>query len=240
MRPAASRSNHLTIIAQDPAVRDRRGKVLTARITLPPEHLGDGPWGYRVQVVDFDTSTNLLYPALHYEEDANGAVQDPFAQIDPNALALDQRFHAQNAYALVMNTLARFEKALGRRVSWGFSTHQLKVVPHAFADANAFYSRNDEALLFGYFEADGRTVYTCLSHDVVVHETAHALLDGLRGRFVDPSSPDQAAFHEGFADVVALLSVFSLPGVVEEVLARKGTGKAPRNLIPIADVDPRR
>lgn len=240
MRPPASRTNRLTIIAQDPGVRDREGKVLTAPVTLPPEYLGGGPWGYRVQVVDFDTSTDTLYPRLEFELDSNGAARDPFDGVDPNELASDRQFHSQNVYALVMNTLARFEKALGRRVSWGFTGHQLKVVPHAFADANAFYSRDDEALLFGYFEArNGDTIYTCLSHDVVVHETTHALLDGLRERFIDPSSPDQAAFHEGFADVVALLSVFSLPGVVEEILARKTREKGiADNLIPVGAVDP--
>lgn len=240
MRPPASRRNHLTVVAQDPGVLDRRGRVLTAPVTLPPEYLAEGPWGYRVQVIDFDTSTETLYPPLVYEQDENGAAVDPFANANPDDLPRDPRFHAQNVYALVMRTLTRFEQALGRRVSWGFDSHQLKVVPHAFADANAFYSRNDEALLFGYFEArDGSTVHTCLSHDVIVHETTHALLDGLRPRFMDPSSPDQAAFHEGFADVVAMLSVFSLPGVVEAILARKGSEKGAReNLIPVEDILP--
>src|SRR5215208_2796605 len=240
MRPPASRTNRLRVIAQDPSVLDRDGKVLTAPVTLPPEYLAGGPWGYRVQVVDFDASTDNLYPRLEYELDANGAARDPFADDDPGKLASNPEFHAQNVYTLVMNTLARFEKALGRRVSWGFGGHQLKVVPHAFADANAFYSRADEALLFGYFEGNnGEIIYSCLSHDVVVHETTHALLDGLRERFIDPSSPDQAAFHEGFADIVALLSVFSLPGVVEEMLARKTSGKGdPDNLIREDAVDP--
>jgi len=242
MRPPASRSNHLTVIAQDPAVVDRHGRVLTAPVKLPPEELAPGPWGHRVQVVDFDTSTDTLYPPLTYEKDRNGAAIDPFEQTDPGSLAADRSFHCQNVYALVMRTLTRFEFALGRRVSWGFGGHQLKLVPHAFADANAFYSRADEALLFGYFEAsDGRTIHTCVSHDVVVHETTHALLDGLRGRFIDPSSPDQAAFHEGFADVVALLSVFSLQGVVEEIMARKSDHEViTDNLIPIDEITPER
>ena len=113
-----------------------------------------------------------------------------------------------------MRTLAHFERALGRRVSWSFGGHQLKVAPHAFAEPNAFYSPRDEALLFGYFAAPHGTVFTALSHDIVAHETTHALLDGLRPRYMEPSSPDQAAFHEGFADIVALLSVFSIPEVV--------------------------
>lgn len=239
MRPAASRSNHLTVIAQDPAVKDREGRILTARVSLPPEHLAPGPWGFRVQVVDFDATTDTLYSPVVYREDANGAVEDPFAEADPSSLVADRRFHAQNVYALVMGTVARFERALGRRVNWGFRNHQLKVVPHAFADANAFYSRTDEALLFGYFPAsDGRTIFTCLSHDVIVHETTHALLDGLRARFIDPSSPDQAAFHEGFADVVALLSVFALPGVVEEMLARRAGKDVRDNLIPVSYASP--
>src|SRR5918993_1424458 len=56
------------------------------------------------------------------------------------ALLEDPRFHAQNVYAIIMRTLARFEFALGRRVGWSFLGHQLQVAPHAFADANAFYS----------------------------------------------------------------------------------------------------
>ena len=39
-----------------------------------------------------------------------------------------------------------------------------------------------------------------------------------------PSSPDQAAFHEGFADIVALLSVFSLPEVVDQLVGRDVAG----------------
>src|SRR4029079_5353961 len=126
----------------------------------------------------------------------------------------EPHFHQQNVYAIVMKTLARFEFALGRRLSWGFPGHQINVAPHAFADANAFYSKRDQALVFGYFVGlSGEIVYSCLSHDVVAHETTHALLDGLRNRYTDPSSPEQAGFHEGFADVVALLSVFSLKDV---------------------------
>jgi hypothetical protein len=46
------------------------------------------------------------------------------------------------------------------------------------------------------------------------------LLDGLRERYLLPSMPDQSAFHEGFADLVAILSVTSVVDLVEAMLER--------------------
>lgn len=218
----------LTIIAQDPSVRIGR-KILTSKIEIPAEDLLPGPRGYRVNVIDYDVTTNTLYQPAVFEPLPDGNYQDPFALPDrltparlkkyEDSLLSDPRFHAQNVYAIVMRILARFEFALGRRVSWGCDGHQLHVAPHAFADANAFYSRADRGLFFGYFAgSNGKPIFTCLSHDIVAHETTHALLDGLRGRYMEPSSPDQAAFHEGFSDVVALLSVFSLKDIVGQLL----------------------
>jgi hypothetical protein len=211
-------THRFTIIAQDPSIRVN-GRILTTEIEVPAEELAPGPCGYRVNVIDYDASTGVLYsPAVH-ELRADGRVHDPFAQKSDGHLTGNPHFHAQNAYAIVMKTLARFEFALGRRIPWGSSGHQLHVAPHAFADSNAFYSKEDRGLFFGYFaDQRGQPVFTCLSHDIVAHETTHALLDGLRGRYMEPSSPEQAAFHEGFADIVALLSVFSLRDVVAVLL----------------------
>lgn len=219
---AKPRTRRLTIVAQDPSVRVN-GKILTTQVSLPAEEIAPGPRGYRVQVVDYDTSSDVLYQPLDYPSLEDGSYADPFEE-DANKpnndwILTDPRFHQQNVYAIVMKTLARFEFALGRRVSWGFRGHQINVAPHAFADANAFYSKEDQALVFGYFMGTGgQTVFSCLSHDVVAHETSHAILDGLRNRYTDPSSPEQAGFHEGFSDVVALLSVFALKDVVGTLL----------------------
>lgn len=202
----------MLVLAQDPTVKVG-GKVVTAEVDVPDEILSPGPRGYRVYVVDFDSSSGLLYQPAKVPVDETRSLA---------RLLDDPAFHAQNVYAIVMRTLSRFEFALGRRISWSFDGHQIHVAPHAFRDANAFYSKRDRGLFFGYFEdAKDRRVFTCLSHDVVAHETTHALVDGLRERYTFPSSPDQAAFHEGFADVVALLSIFSLPGVVEKLMTRK-------------------
>lgn len=222
------RTRRLTIVAQDPSIRVN-GKILRASVEIPAEELQPGPWGYRVQVVDFDSSTGNLYKPLKYHL-KNGTDSDPFLQASDSQLLSDPNFHSQNAYTIVMRILSRFEFALGRRVSWSFYGHQLKVAPHAFADANAFYSKDDQALLFGYFPGRHRMVYCSLSHDIVAHETTHALLDGLRERYTDPASPEQAAFHEGFADVVALLSVFALPDIVETIIDLYSPNKNPKQI----------
>jgi len=231
--PKATRE--MTVIAQDPSVKTADGKhILMSKVTVPAEILADGPRGYRVHVVDFDSTTGRYHGAHHvpaeYEEEPKSW------QKGSSAIVSDFRFHAQNVYALVMKTLARFEFALGRRVGWSFGSHQLNVAPHAMVDANAFYSPADQGLVFGYFVgASGKPVYASLSHDVVVHETTHALVDGLREKYMMPSSPDQAAFHEGYSDVVALLSVFSQRELVEELLcAGDNQARKMRTIAPSA------
>ena len=215
----AKATRKLTVFAQDPKVKVN-GKILTAQVVIPAEVLDPGPTGFRVKVIDYDSTLD------RFIKPSSLVRGDPFEKKNPNTLVDDPHFHAQNVYGVVMSTLDRFERALGRRVGWGFDggAHQLKVVPHAFADANAYYSRDQETLMFGYFPGKSETIFTCLSHDIVAHETTHALIDGLRRNYLLPSSPDQAAFHEGFSDVVALLSVFRLHEVVDAMLKLSASG----------------
>jgi hypothetical protein len=95
---------------------------------------------------------------------------------------------------------------------------RLRIYPLPLREANAYYSPSKKALLFGYVPAaatmtgenmPGEIVFSCLSHDIVAHETAHALLDGLHRRFVEPSNGDLWAFHEAFADILALFQQFT-------------------------------
>jgi hypothetical protein len=81
------------------------------------------------------------------------------------------------------------------------------------------------SLLLGYFQASvtsgviPRTVFTATSHDIIAHETTHALLDGLRARFLEPTNLDIMAFHEAFADIVALFQHFTLPEALRHQIA---------------------
>jgi hypothetical protein len=84
------------------------------------------------------------------------------------------------------------------------------------------------ALLFGYFRsanasAGASWVFTALSHDIIAHQTTHAVLDGLHRRYAETTSVDSLAFHEAFADIVALFSHFTLTeGVYAHIQERGG------------------
>jgi hypothetical protein len=58
------RTLKMTIIAQDPSVLVSKGgakRILTAQVDVPAEDLAPGPSGHRVNVIDYDSSTNTLY-----------------------------------------------------------------------------------------------------------------------------------------------------------------------------------
>ena len=116
---------------------------------------------------------------------------------------------------------------------------RLRIYPHALREANAYYSPRKKALLFGYFTASprspihapGNVVFTCLSHDIVAHEVSHALLDGVHPLFGEVSNPDVFAFHEAFADLVALFQHFSHGDVLRDQIAKTGGDLDRQNLL---------
>jgi hypothetical protein len=138
----------------------------------------------------------------------------------------DPQFHQQMVYAVAMRTLEQFDRALGRVVYFN-GRRRLRLVPHAFRAGNAFYHPEMRAVLFGYFRASKeapaenlpeQTIFTCLSHDIVAHEVTHAIVDRLRPSFNVATNPHVRAFHEGFADIVAVFQRLSFRDLVQRGL----------------------
>ena len=75
-RHSLANTQKLTIIAQDPSVKIG-GKILVTEVDVPAEELLSGPRGYRVNVIDFDTSTSTLYKPAILTPAANGQYKDP-------------------------------------------------------------------------------------------------------------------------------------------------------------------
>jgi hypothetical protein len=65
----------------------------------------------------------------------------------------------------------------------------------------------------------------------VAHETTHALLDGMHRRFIEDSHQDTLAFHEAFADIVALFQHFSFPEVLRQQIAKTRGDLASQSLL---------
>jgi len=209
----------LQIYTVDPSRHRREGQ--TAEINVPFEKLKKGPKGSR-----FEVCKSGLWPLKPY---GSVDLDDPRLLISNGhePAPTDPVFHHQMVYAVAMTTYAAFRSALGREVSWGFRDARLKLVPHAFEDANARYDRENRRLDFGWYKVTGGDaidmppgsfIFSCLSHDIIAHELTHALLDGLRVSFDQASNPDVSAFHEGFADLVALLQRFSYEKVVRSII----------------------
>jgi len=212
-------------------------------------YLEPGPTGEYVEVVDVDHPTGVAYAPIDLNDPLLLA-QDGYPPSEGNP-----QFHQQMVYAVVMNTIQHFERALGRRAQWSPRfvkgrrdearwreqfVRRLRIYPHALREANAYYSPDSKALLFGYFPMPtaessvsypGGIQFTCLSHDIVAHETSHALLDGLHPRYSEDTSADSGAFHEAFADLVALFQHFSHPDVLRHQIARQRGDLESQNLL---------
>jgi subtilisin family serine protease len=226
MQPAFRR---LRIYAYDPGQETDPTlfDVSVATVATPwEEELKPGPVGEYLEVVDIDPASGACYapvnlndPTVLHESGLSPSESSP-------------QFHQQMAYAVAMRTIERFERALGRKALWAprrsmdrsaLADHgyvpRLRIYPHALREANAYYDPEKIALLFGYFPAAdssgsvvrGSVIFGVVAHDIVAHETTHALLDGLHPRYSERTNLDMAAFHEAFADIVALFQHFSMP-----------------------------
>ncbi|KUM24705.1 peptidase S8 [Mesorhizobium loti] len=249
--PLPPPNRRLRIYALDPSVAKRLDSVSVYQATLSvpwddepstDKPLLPGPIGEYLEVVDVDPASNRVYDPVDLN-DRTLLAQDGLPPSEGNP-----KFHQQMVYAVAMTTIGHFERALGRRALWAphyaggdgrsrgmevkaYEVPRLRIYPHALRAGNAYYSPDKKALLFGYFPAEskdgdvttpGTTVFSCLSSDIIAHEMSHALLDGLHRHFEEASNPDVPAFHEAFADIVALFQHFTLRELVSFGIARGG------------------
>lgn len=206
---------------------------------------GVGPSGEYIEVVDFDPTIKQLYEPV----DLNHKFILAQDGLDPSES--NPQFHQQMVYAVAMTTIQNFEKALGRKVIWASRlvndpkifeeyVQRIRIYPHALREANAYYSPQKKAILFGYFNATpsdravqmpNAIVFTCLSHDIIAHEVTHAILDGMHRSYSIPSNPDVLAFHEAIADIVALFQHFTFPEVLKHQISKTRGDLSKQNLL---------
>lgn len=219
----------LQIYALEPSASVLNGAIATVNVPYEPIERGErGPRGAILEIDDVSArsedarSVDLDHPFVLMKQGHMPSPEDPL-------------FRQQMLYAVCTTTYAAFRHALGRDIAWGFrrssadssDASRLRIRPGIENLQNAFYNRTRGELCFGTFAAGGSVVgrnvpggqiSLALSHDVVVHEMSHALLDGLRSHFLYPSNVDVLAFHEALADLVAIFQRFTYRDVVQAAI----------------------
>ncbi|MGD8624979.1 MAG: serine protease [Anaerolineae bacterium] len=198
------------IYVQDPHVAESDEELALNEIWVKCEpDLMDGPISARIAVVDQDADRNKVEDPVRWDRRNRRFFFERNGEKVPITRAHRDlpQFHQVNVWATVQSVLDMYEATwvLGRSAPWGFEGNRLIAVPHAGYKANAFYDRHKQALQFYYFDQEDRRVYTCLSHDIIAHETGHAILDGLRPLYFENRSLETAAFHEFVADLTAIM-----------------------------------
>src|SRR6516164_721342 len=239
----------LRVYAYDPSLGARLKTLAINEATLDVRWENDlqaGPIGEYIEVIDIDPASQCCYAPV----DLNHPHILTRSGLSPSEAS--PQFHQQMTYAVAMKTIEHFEAALGRVALWAPRektvdgerhneyVQRLRIYPHALRAKNAYYSPERKALLLGYFTASGSNagtslpggvVFTATSHDIVAHETTHALLDGLHRRFREATNPDVFAFHEAFADIVALFQHFTLPEALRHQIAETRGDLEKQNLL---------
>jgi hypothetical protein len=215
---------------------------------LPTRAGAAPPAGARVLIWKQDPSVSdlgtrkIFLPGVILEGPRDARItsgQPGIAPVSPNAfgdfiMAPDtDQFDAVHTFAVVRQTLTMYQRVLSRAdqgapLPWAWNsarnTDPLEVFPHGLPNVmNAYYSRNDHALKFGDFVPNGSAgrVYTCRSFDIVAHETGHAVLDGLKPKWILNSAPPQTGgLHESFGDLTAIFLALSQLDQVEAVVAQ--------------------
>lgn len=213
------------VYLQDPLIAEEARRSRNARISTRKEwgllntiyvpnepDLSPGPTSSRIAVIDFDADTGQVEEPVEW--DARRLHFYFRRKQEKIPLTEEHRdlpqFHQVNVWAIVQKILSLFEDSmiLGRCTPWGFDGNRLLLYPHAGELSNAFYDRSSRSIRFYYFQKNGKRVYTCLSHDIIAHETGHAVLDGLRPLYMEDSSIQTSAFHEFLADLTAVQTAF--------------------------------
>jgi hypothetical protein len=248
-KPRQPSSRQLRVYAYDPSIGARLETVDINEAILNvrwEEGLKPGPVGEYIEVVDIDPPSQCCYAPVDLDN------RHILAQSGISPSEANPQFHQQMVYAVSMKTIEHFEKALGRVALWAPRrtkvdgkwktqyTQRLRIYPHALRTKNAYYSPERTALLLGYFTASstnagttlpGGVVFTALSHDIVAHETTHALLHGLHLRSIEATNLDVFAFHEAFADIVALFQHFTMPEALKHQIAATQGDLEKKNLL---------
>jgi hypothetical protein len=220
---------------QDPLTKRHDMKMSEGFMPVIDDNFLDGPVTSRIAVLDFDPDTGKLIKGAKFTPPKPGRKTACYANEEGKRIhemtgneIYSPEFMQVSVFATILKVLDTFEgtrskmaNSLGRPLSWAFDSPQILVVPRAGEQANAYYHRDSNSLQFFFFPSprdEKDLVYTCLSRDIVAHETGHVIIDGIAPHLLDACTAESLAIHEALADLTSLLMAFDSRNLTLSVL----------------------
>jgi hypothetical protein len=217
--PATPAGSRVLVWKQDPSVAE-----IGIRKAFLPRRVFAGPKDARIAIQGLPILAPNVFGDL---------IVDP--AVDPEG------FDAVHTFAVVRQVLTMYQRFRHPKpVPWqwntGGNTDPLSVYPRAGVTQNAYYSRNQKALRFFYFDSatppPNHTVFTCRSFDIVAHETGHAILDGLKPGWLSIGNPPQTGgLHESFGDLTAIFLTLAQLDQCEAIIAQTKANLHAKNFL---------
>lgn len=208
--------------------------IVGERFAIMPQATPDGGFGRTGDTVNWS-------PRLKY---FNLDDPLPLSESGYGPSLADEHFIAQMVYTVASALDNTMRTALGRLPLFGLScdsashvgtrmNHPRVLALHPWGllnEAQACFSPEHNAVHFGFYKArqdargypPGSIVFAALSHDVIVHELSHAYLDSVFPCLAIPVNDDVLAFHEAFADLMAIFQRLTYSELVKGQIAEAG------------------
>ena len=239
-RPPTPPMRRLRVYSLDPSLA-QSNDFFTVNETIlslpwddtPEQPLRPGPVGEYLEVIDVDPASNKVYEPVDLNDKLLLA-QDGLAPSEGNP-----KFHQQMVYAIGMLTIGTFERALGRKALWApywdaaqrrqMPVRRLRIYPHALRSAKRLLQPRQACASLRLFPVAGgndraRSAGKYGLHlPVERHRLPRNVPRSARrpaSALHEASNPDVPAFHEAFADIVAIFQHFTFRNLVRFEISR--------------------
>ncbi len=160
-----------------------------------------------------------------------------------DAVKNPEKFDAVHTFTVIRQVLTMYNRAILKQnenysgFQWQWGKDPIKVYPYAEYGANAYYSRDERALKFFYFNPNNDEskplVYTCRSFDIVAHETGHAFLDALCPELMVSWHPETGGLHEAFGDLTSIFVLLSQLDICDAIIAESKADLHNKTFFPV-------
>lgn len=199
------------------------GKPETVWISTPPNQIMPGPSDSRIYVRDPLIEKPIYeFPYLppfigDTFPPAEAGPDGHFDHLEPGS----RQFVSAHVFACLRRILDIWESYLGHEIIWHFSQNfeRLEVIPQIdWFNAQTGFGYME----FGIDHAENGDAYPfALNFDVIGHEFGHLLVFAEMGMpMSDTPQREYFGYHEGIADMIALVSLMHFDSVLDRLLRR--------------------